>query len=135
MPEPAESGELRCKFEVQNLNLSYGLPRWLSGKESTCNAGDVGWIPWSGRFPWRRKGQPTPLFLPGKSHGQKSLACYSPWCCKRVGHDLPAKKQQLMGINSLLDITHEHTCNQNERKQKEITLQHWHMVKIKVELE
>ena len=32
--------------------------------------------------PWRRKWQPTPVFLPGKFHGQKSLAGYSPWVCK-----------------------------------------------------
>ena len=31
---------------------------------------------------------PTPVFLPGKSHGQTSLAGYSPWGRKRVGHDL-----------------------------------------------
>ena len=37
-------------------------------------------------FPCRRKWQPTPGFLPGKSHGQKSLVGYSPWDC-RVGHD------------------------------------------------
>ena len=36
-------------------------------------------FPVSGRFPWRRKWQPTPVFLPGKSHGQESLAGYSPW--------------------------------------------------------
>ena len=35
--------------------------------------------PWIGTFPWRRKGQPTPVFLPGKSHGQRSLEGYSPW--------------------------------------------------------
>ena len=44
-----------------------GLPRRLSGKESTCNAGDSGLIPGSGKFPWRRKRQPSPVFLPGKS--------------------------------------------------------------------
>ena len=66
---PTESGELRCKFEGQDLDLSYGLPRWLRGKESIRNAGDEGLIPWSGRFTWRRKWQPTPLFLPGKFHG------------------------------------------------------------------
>ena len=32
--------------------------------------------------PWRRKWQPTPVFLPGKSHGQRSLVGYSPWGCK-----------------------------------------------------
>ena len=53
--------------------MSFGLPRWLSGKEFTCNAGDVGLIPGSGRVPWKRKWQPTQVFLPGKSLGQKSL--------------------------------------------------------------
>jgi len=55
-----------------------GLPRWLSDKESACNAGDVGSIPGSGKMPWRIKWQPTPIFLPGKSHGQRSLKGYSP---------------------------------------------------------
>ena len=36
---------------------------------------------------WRRKWQPTPVFLPGESHGQRSLAAYSPWGLKRVRHD------------------------------------------------
>ena len=43
---------------------------------------------------WRRKWQPTPAFLPGKSHGQWSLAGYSPWSHKRVRHNLAAKQQQ-----------------------------------------
>ena len=38
--------------------------------------------PWVGKIPWRRKWQPTPVFLPGESHGQRSLAGYSPWGCK-----------------------------------------------------
>ena len=49
------------------------------GKESTCNVGDLGSIPGLGRFPWRRAWQPTPVFLPGEFHGQRSLAGYSPW--------------------------------------------------------
>ena len=40
------------------------------------------------RTPWRRKWQPTPVFLPGKSHGQRSLVGYSPWGCSRVRYDL-----------------------------------------------
>ena len=36
----------------------------------------------SQKIPWRRKGQPTPVFLPGESHGQRSLEGYSPWGCK-----------------------------------------------------
>ena len=63
-----------------NSSVSLTLPHpttWLSGKESTCNAGatgDTSSIPGSGRFSWRRKWQPTPVFLPGESHGQRSLA-------------------------------------------------------------
>ena len=37
-----------------------------------------------GKIPWRRKWQSTPVFLPGKSHGQRSLAGYSPWGCKEL---------------------------------------------------
>ena len=35
--------------------------------------------PWVGRIPWRRGWQPTPVFLPGESHGQKRLVGYHPW--------------------------------------------------------
>ena len=52
-------------------------------KNSPANSRDVGSIPGMGRFPWRRKWQPTPVFLPGKSHGQRSLVDYSPWSCKQ----------------------------------------------------
>ena len=51
--------------------------------------------PWIAKMPWRRKWQPTPVFLPGKSHGQKSLAGYSPWGRKGVGHDLVTKQQHI----------------------------------------
>ena len=102
------------------LNFSYplGFPSSSAGKESTCNAGSPGLIPWLGRshgegigfplqyswaslldqlvknrlqcrrpgfspcvwkIPWRREWLPTPVPLPGKSHGQRSLVGYSPW--------------------------------------------------------
>ena len=51
----------------------------LNGKESACYAGDPGSIPGLGRFPWRRKWQPTPVFLPRGFYGQRSLVGYSPW--------------------------------------------------------
>ena len=38
-----------------------------------------GFDPWVGKIPWRRAWQPTPVFLPGESHGQRSLVGYSPW--------------------------------------------------------
>ena len=37
------------------------------------------------KIPWRRAWQPTPVFLPRESHGQRSLAGYSPWGCKELG--------------------------------------------------
>ena len=40
---------------------------------------ETGFDPWVGKIPWRRAQQPTLVFLPGKSHGQKSLAVYGPW--------------------------------------------------------
>ena len=49
---------------------------------------------WVGKIPWRRKWQPTPVFLPGKSHGHRSLAGYSPWWCQRVKLNLGTKKLQ-----------------------------------------
>jgi len=60
-----------------------GFPQWLSGKESACNAGDTG-DSWVEKISWSRKWQPTPVFLSGKSHGQRSLAGYSLWGCKTV---------------------------------------------------
>ena len=57
-----------------------GFPGGSDGKESACNAGSV---PALGR--WRRKRQPTPVFLHGKSHGQRSLAGHSSWGCKELG--------------------------------------------------
>ena len=43
-----------------------------------------GFDPWVGKMPWRRKWQPTPVLLPGKSHGWRSLVGYSPWGCKEL---------------------------------------------------
>ena len=55
--ESGYKNDILCSQLVQ-------VPRYLSGKDSTCNARDLDSIPSSGRFPWRRKWQPTPVFLP-----------------------------------------------------------------------
>ena len=55
-----------------------GLPWWLSGKESACHRRRLGFNLWVGKIPWRRKWQPSSVILPGKSHGQRNLAGYSP---------------------------------------------------------
>ena len=60
------------------------IPGGSDGKVSVYNVGDPGSIP--GKIPWRRKWQPTPVFLPGKSHGQRSLEA-TVRGSQRVGHD------------------------------------------------
>ena len=59
--------------------VGLGFPGGSEVKASACNVGDLGSISGLGRFPWRRKWQPTPVFLPGESHGRRSLVGYSPW--------------------------------------------------------
>ena len=78
------------------LLLKWGLPRWLSSKESTCQCRRWRFDPWVRKIPWKRKWQPTPIFLPGKSHGQRSLAGYSPWGYWRVKYNLATKQPQLL---------------------------------------
>ena len=67
---------------------------WLRGKEITFPCRRRGFDPWVRKITWRRKWQPTLVFLPGKSQGQRSLAGYSPWGHKRVGHDLVTRRHQ-----------------------------------------
>ena len=52
-----------------------------------------GFDPWVRKVPWRGKWQPTPLFLLGKSNGQRSRGGYSSWGHKRLGHDWATKQQ------------------------------------------
>ena len=56
-----------------------GLPWWLRQYSVCLQCGRPGFNPWVGKKPWRRKWQPTPVLLPGKSHGRRSLVGYSPW--------------------------------------------------------
>ena len=62
-----------------------GFPDGSAREESACRAGDsgdTGSIPGLGRSPGGGKWQPTPVFLPGEFHGQRSLVGYSPWGLK-----------------------------------------------------
>ena len=72
----------------------FSHPLWSSVvKNPPANVGDTGnlsWIPWVMKIPWRKKWQPTPVFLPGKSHGERSMVGYSPW-----GHKESNTTQQL----------------------------------------
>ena len=67
---------LSWQAENRLLLILSGLPWWLSGKESICQCRRNRFDLWVGKIPWRRKWQPAPAFLLGKSHGQKSLAGY-----------------------------------------------------------
>jgi len=62
------------------------FPGGSDSKESACNAGEPRFNTWVGKIPWRRKWQPTLVFLPGKSHGHRSPVGYNPRGF-RVGHD------------------------------------------------
>ena len=58
-----------------------------SGKEPACQCRRCkrcGFDPWVKKIPWRRAWQPTPVFLPGKSHEQRGLVGYSPWSHKEL---------------------------------------------------
>ena len=62
-----------------------GFPGGTVVKNPSANAGDGrGFYPWVGKIPWRRKRQPTPVLLPGKCYGQRSLASFSPRGCKEL---------------------------------------------------
>ena len=72
---------------VPQLFLPYPTPScpglfchtWQVLQNLPANAGDIRFDPWVRKIPWRRAWQPIPVFLPGESHGQRSLAGYSPW--------------------------------------------------------
>ena len=75
-----------CKLEkdVPSLGASQVVLMVKNPPASAEDIRNVGSISGLGRFPWRRAWQPTPVFLPGESHGQRSLAGYSPWGRKEL---------------------------------------------------
>ena len=68
---------------------SPGFPGGATSKEPACQSRrykKCGFDPWVGKIPWRAR-QPTPVFLPGQSHGQRSLAGYKSAGSQKVGHN------------------------------------------------
>jgi len=59
--------------------MYYSFPGGSDSKESACNAERPRFDPWVRKISWRSEWLPTPVFLPGEFHGQRSLAGYSPW--------------------------------------------------------
>ena len=65
--------------DLNELLIGMGFSSGANGEEFVCRCRRLRFNPWVGKTPWRRKWQPTPVFLPGESHGQRSLVGYSPW--------------------------------------------------------
>ena len=86
-------------------SLPLGFPGGASGKEPACQ-----WRRykrcrfnlWVGKIPWRRAWQPTPVFLPGESHGQKTLTGYSQGCKKSAKTEACLPPSSLWGLTFLL---------------------------------
>ena len=82
---PGEGWPLGQKGKVAPMSLPHdtlGFPSGAGGKEPACQSRrhrNTGSIPGWEKIPWRREWQPTPVFSPGESHGQRSLVGYSPW--------------------------------------------------------
>ena len=79
------------------------LRRWLSGRESACQYQRDGFSPWVGKIPRRREWQPTLIFLPGKSHGQRSLGVTG--CRTRLRTHTCAYTQATLFISVWSDTT------------------------------
>ena len=76
-------------FHLEGLiTKMWDFPGGANGKEPTCQCRRNErhrFDPWVGKILWSRKRQPTPVFLPGEFHGQRSLTYYSPWGHKESG--------------------------------------------------
>ena len=90
-------------IELYGLFIIYfvGFHGGSDSEESTCNEGDPGSVPGLGKIPWRREWLPTLVFLPGGFHGQKSLACYSPWGYERVRHEALIKSWLVVSFTNI----------------------------------
>ena len=78
---------LAATLQVQFCGYSHPIDEDAASLVAPGKCKRLRFNPWVWRISWRRKWQPTPVFLPGKPHGQKSLAGYSPGGHRRVGHD------------------------------------------------
>ena len=72
--------EFATHLQLFTLHLHYIWAFLVAQTVKNLPAMQETWFdPWIGKIPWRRKWPPTPIFLPGEFHGQRSLAGYSPW--------------------------------------------------------
>ena len=98
-----------CSLEKSQVPFHPRFPRWPSGKEPACHCRRCrrhGFNPWFRKIPQRRAWQPTPVFLPGESRGQKSLVGHSPWVGKEsdMTEQLTQPQQPTITITKILPI-------------------------------
>ena len=87
--------------------ISMGFSGGSVGKESTCNAGDLGSIPGLGRSPGEGNGNPLQFSCPKNPHGQRSLVGHTPWGCKESGMtERLSTAQHVQHISMSLFATH-----------------------------
>ena len=96
-------GFLRDPKPIGHVQTCTEHPWQLSGKEPTCQCRRHGFNPWVEMMPLRKKWQLTAGVLPGKSHGQKSLAGYSPWSRKQS--DTPKRLALSLSLSHLFEIS------------------------------
>ena len=77
-------------------------------KNLPANVGDMRheFDSWVRKIPWRKAGQPTPVFLPGESHGQRSLVGHSPWGHKELDTTEPLTLSYFQGEEELVEFIH-----------------------------
>ena len=95
-----------------------GLPWQLTGREPACQFRRLRFNPWVGKIPCRRKWQPTPVFLTGKSYGQRSLMGYRPRDCKesdklsnKTTTTFPPHSEIFLAIRLSVKKTHTPQCS------------------------
>ena len=79
--------DYQCSIKRYNPRTAWGFPGSSDGKESACSVGDPALFPGSGRFPWRRASQPTPVFLPGESPWTEEPGGLQSTGSQRIGHN------------------------------------------------
>ena len=95
---------LQSRFIVPSGAASGSFSGGSDGKIICLQCCRPGFNPWVGKMPWRRKRQPTPVFLPEKFHGGRNFIGYSPW-----GHRIRQDRETLLSLFSLFQEPCHHT--------------------------
>ena len=119
-------------MQCNQTNKYLGFPGGASGKEPTCQCRRCkrhGFDPWVEKIPWRKKWQLALVFLPGESHGQRSLMGYSPWGCKESDTTEATRHaciSQTCLSSELLSLYHTHLLNEKVKTEGQATAkQQW----------